>query len=569
MAAKPLIYTACYYSTQRSALLKNDTAGNLIGLQTQTETLTVQESYLVVCGDITGNVYTGGATSDDGYTTRKFHHDGQLLWDANHLAVVQDIAVDASGNVYTIGEAVTNGGQVFSGVNTGSRTGYYTTRKYNSDGVLQWSIDHGWSAGNKYRLALDSSGNIYTAAQADYTNFGYYGVKKYNSSGVLQWEKDPASVFGGFTTITIDASNNIYLADNQGSAIYIIDTDGNLVDTLSGSFPTVQDIAVDPSGNIVFVTSRSNDISPYTLFKYTSGLSLDWALLDGSLWPSRVAVDADDNVYISMEASGSELGGLGFVAYAFDSSGSQTLSIDANDFLSYPDGQLRGFDIFVIEPEIPSLKIPLSLGLPTLIGDRYDSIPALPLVIALAIPDGILEYVGRDLPPIVYRLYLTGGTGIIELPVSSINCRRGNGATSLSVVCPAPTDEQINAINDRLDGQLFIKRGVRLNDGQELLSEMVRADLQFIRYDAGAGSVSLSMDGKTTGQIDIVGIRSLSGITYRNTTQGVRRVRCSIDTFLQPGYTADLGNGEEMIVGEIVYTISSVGAVMEVVEVPA
>jgi len=75
---------------------------------------------------ITGNVYTAGDRSGN-LTTRKYNSDGVLDWSVDHGALVYAIAIDSDENVVTVG----------------SRVGNVTTRKYNSDGVLQWNLDHG------------------------------------------------------------------------------------------------------------------------------------------------------------------------------------------------------------------------------------------------------------------------------------------------------------------------------------------------------------------------------------------------------------------------------------------
>lgn len=54
-----------------------------------------------------------------------------------------------------------------------------TTRKYNSSGSIQWSVDFGYMTEG---VAVDNNGNVYVA--------GVGGMQKFNSSGTYQWAVD-------------------------------------------------------------------------------------------------------------------------------------------------------------------------------------------------------------------------------------------------------------------------------------------------------------------------------------------------------------------------------------------
>jgi hypothetical protein len=49
-------------------------------------------------------------------------------------------------------------------------------------------------------------------------------------------------------------------------------------------------------------------------------------------------------------------------------------------------------------------------------------------------------------------------------------------------------------------------------------------------------------------------------------SDGLRRVRCEVDTYLRPGDVADLGAGEIMFAGEITITVTASTEAMEVTE---
>lgn len=76
--------------------------------------------------------------------------------------------------------------------------------KYNSSGVLQWSISFADGGGTLYPMEIDSSGNIYVGNGTE--------LRKYNSSGTFQWSYDHGALING---ITIDESDNVYIAGDQ------------------------------------------------------------------------------------------------------------------------------------------------------------------------------------------------------------------------------------------------------------------------------------------------------------------------------------------------------------------
>lgn len=232
-------------------------------------------------------------------------------------------------------------------------------------------------------------------------------------------------------------------------------------------------------------------------------------------------------------------------------------------------------------PVRPSLSAPWSLLIPALI-------PALPLSIPLSAPQSLRDLaltpalsirpalsapqwtrdIAVNVPCAVrYRLYLSGGTGTIELPLASFQCRRRSGApTWISVVVPIAASSVIDEIEARIAGQLIIHKGVALASGIEQLDEMMRADLDRMSYDYGAESASVTLDGYLETTNSTPKTRAITGICYRNLSDGIRRVRCEVDTWLAPGDTADLGGGETLLVSEIVAWVGTTQSYMEITE---
>lgn len=213
--------------------------------------------------------------------------------------------------------------------------------------------------------------------------------------------------------------------------------------------------------------------------------------------------------------------------------------------------------------QYPSVSLAILTSMPSWIGDRYSLLNGIPIEYSFGGTFYLRDYVG-PVVPIIYRLYLTG-TPDIELKVSSFSIRRSVSLCSLSVVVPIEFGGQISAIEARTTGELVLLRGVKLGDGTEQLDELIRVPFGGVRLDEGSKSSSMSLDGSKT-ESNNAKTRTLTGISYKALQDGKRRVRCTVDTYITPGDTANLGGGESLVVGELVYTVSAYDATMECVE---
>ncbi|MCK4707476.1 MAG: hypothetical protein KAU21_02580, partial [Gammaproteobacteria bacterium] len=105
--------------------------------------------------DVDGNVYVGGQTAGELQGTHngsydafiaKYNSTGILQWTVQQgtsgLESVHDIAVDADGNSYTTGYGI-------------------LLSRYNSSGDLQWFIPSDFTEATGYGIALDPAGNVY------------------------------------------------------------------------------------------------------------------------------------------------------------------------------------------------------------------------------------------------------------------------------------------------------------------------------------------------------------------------------------------------------------------------
>lgn len=480
-----------------------------------------------------GSIYVGGYqnASDSYYSFRKYDSSGSLLWSKSSeiwpyyvgnppilsqgTHTIHAIQIDGSGNVYTASSTVEAG----------------ELSKYQSDGTHLWTVVLNAPITG---MVLDGAGYIYTL---NYGGSGYYALNDY----------DPNDV----------SANLVYY--NTSSDTYDIvkwDTDGNYISGIDA----LTAAGISRSGNTPLELRYKNSTLFMKSFYYptvsyfnghVSLFNTSLAFISKTLSVHRTW---NDPYYLApiTQMDVNDTDGTVYLA------GSQVSSIDSPLSVYYENVQ-----------QLPSIPLPLALAIPETIGDRYTSIPALPIYLALAAPKVIREYAGVFPLATVYRLYLTGGSGTVELPMSSFTCRRGYGVLSMTAICPGLSDAQIQQVIDRTDGTLIIKRGIRLRDGTEQLDEILAAPMDETtpyRWDAGSSRASASLNARDTAEIANPKTRTVRGASYRNLSDGRRRARCAVDTYLQPGDTADLGGEETMIVAEITYSVSPTREVMEIVE---
>ena len=194
--------------------------------------------------------------------------------------VAYSVAVDGSGNVYVAGW--TNG--VFAAnTNQGGNDGFVA--KFNSSLVLQ-GVNQFGSAGYDIvnEVAVDGSGNVYVVgytngAFAGNTNQGFYDcfVAKFNSSLVLQGVNQfGTAVFDYASSVAVDGSGNVYVAGwtngafagntNQGGVdVAVMMFNSSLVLQGVNQFGTAGDegafsVAVNSSGNVYITGITDGDL---------------------------------------------------------------------------------------------------------------------------------------------------------------------------------------------------------------------------------------------------------------------------------------------------------------------
>lgn len=242
--------------------------------------------------DASGNVYVAGntisATSGVNYVTIKYNSSGSELWtqefngSGNADEEARSMVIDGSGNAYVTGTAWGSGS-----------ISNYGTVKYNSSGVLQWSMEYNGTGTNydaAYDIALDGAGNVYVTGVSAVSGSGFYDYVtiKYSSTGSQIWAEEfngSGNAADQGNGIAVDASGNVYVTGTSDKPVsapkkkdyltVMYDTNGNVqwADEYDGSSSDddfALDIAVDAGGK-VYVTGITTDIGQsfnYTTIKY-------------------------------------------------------------------------------------------------------------------------------------------------------------------------------------------------------------------------------------------------------------------------------------------------------------
>lgn len=528
--------------------------------------------------DGAGNIYIGGDAVGAGKTVlRKVDPAGTLLWSAaadSARADLRDtvyaIALDGSGNVYTAGGKSVGGGLI---------------RKYDAAGNLLWTQR---PAGMPLSVALDGSGNIYTGGMlgAGYwlgpNEFqpwnvlpGYFGsgppagsfawyTPAHDMRGVVKWAASDGAflgaaheyeetriAFGGGKIHAVFANSTVNYRTFDAGLTLLQERDIGW--TRSAAAPVVSS-----TGTRTFAGARTSvPTAVENLYHYFAQTAAD---VDP--WAGKVATMAR-----GVTDQGALRADAGYPALEFTHPYGMTVGPDrglnSTGGAEFWDGAVA---IALVEnTQTPGLALGLGLGLPTWRGDQISRAPGLPLGLGLGLPVARREYVGALPLPDVYRLAVDGAPEL-ALPLKSVQCRRSLTGLTVTAVVPVATVDLVDALIARVGNDLIVRRGIRFTDGVEQVEEFLRAPLTSIRSDTGASAGSMTLVASLAAPATSAQTRALRGISYRAGLTGSRRVRCAIDTFLRPGDTADLGGGETLVAGEIVYAIAPESGTMEVAE---
>jgi hypothetical protein len=181
------------------ATIQYDDSGNQLWVARFAGPGTSQDMVNDLAVDGSGNVYVTGrsyfAGNEEDYMTVKYNSSGNQIWVAQYDSPTHDsdeatsLEVDGGGNVYVTGQS--------SGYGTSAD---YATVRYDANGNQIWvaqfngpgnGIDGAWS------VALDGGGNVYvTGSCMDIGNNDDYVTIKYSSGNIANWMPVEAMVLG-------------------------------------------------------------------------------------------------------------------------------------------------------------------------------------------------------------------------------------------------------------------------------------------------------------------------------------------------------------------------------------
>lgn len=246
------------------------------------------------------DVSTTGTIYASGYNIiAKYDNLGNIQWARSiSPAIVSDVAVDSSDNLYFIGY------REFEYMFFGEPPAYDTAKigKLSSSGSLLWtkSFLTYQDDTNGVGIALDSQGNPHFSLS------GPSALVKFDSSGNSIWGRNLAGSLP-LGKVSFDSLGNVY---SGNSKISKFDSSGNVVWDIS-YFPGAggtsgASFALDNSGNI-YICLGSNNANPgyygTLLCKIDSNLNIVWQrriqISSNHSYPSAIALDSSGNIYIT------------------------------------------------------------------------------------------------------------------------------------------------------------------------------------------------------------------------------------------------------------------------------
>jgi hypothetical protein len=168
-----------------------------------------------------------------------------------------------------------------------------------------------------------------------------------------------------------------------------------------------------------------------------------------------------------------------------------------------------------------------------------------------------------------YLLSLEQGEDSTEIPMANFSGQFRSGEPSY-IQCGIPNAwewaDTVAAYAAQEDTEIVINAGYRWSDDSYTTQEIARVTLRNVRYDYGARSASVSLDGVDTRTNPAPKAITLTGASYINQdSDGRLRYRVTPQFDVRPGDTVTVGN-DTFVVGELSYQVNASGASMEVAE---
>ncbi|MEM0338052.1 MAG: PQQ-binding-like beta-propeller repeat protein [Candidatus Caldarchaeum sp.] len=242
--------------------------------------------------DAQGNVYVLTESSDPAYLSVlllvKYSPEGDLIWEKRHRTAFPDrlvdravdIATDAHGNVYILGET--------------TRVDRYTYPdiaiiKYSSDGVLRWEKSYGSTYVAYARpIAITVTPDNFLVVAGDYIDNAINAplVMRYTQDGARQWQQIYLTD-GNYTTrsLSIDRRGDVYLVGSQTNSLIILRyASAGVLRSVERNDDAAPLLAtIDPHNYFLLIESRGDDIGLRKLTPDRPNSEITFVYIDGLL----------------------------------------------------------------------------------------------------------------------------------------------------------------------------------------------------------------------------------------------------------------------------------------------
>lgn len=283
---------------ERGSSCITDAAGNvyMVGFTSSNSDIATSGAHQTVYA---GGPFNSGTGGYDAFLV-KFSSSGVRQWATYYGGSEYDkgisCAIDATGNVYMVGETSSTSGIATAGAHeTTVNEGFLV--KFNSSGVRQWGT---YIEGTSNACTTDASGNIYIvgltnstsgiatagAHQTVMSGSGDAFLVKFNSSGVKQW----GTYYGGNYTVASGQERGFSCATDALGNVY-----------MAGITPSTSGIATAGAHQTIY----GGDLMDAFLVKFNSSGVIQWGTYYGGEGVDigySCATDASGNVYMAGDA---------------------------------------------------------------------------------------------------------------------------------------------------------------------------------------------------------------------------------------------------------------------------
>ena len=216
------------------ATIKMNSSGEILDWAYFGQVNNIQDSGTNILGDANGNIFVGGDSWRNVSLGRevviiKYNSDLDTNW------VVHVNGSDNSFNEFTVDLELDDTGNIYALCRLQNDPGFtdFAVVKINSGGDVVWRVEYDEAGGQDIpeAMAMDDDGNIYVTGRVRrLSGGGYndYAIRKYNSDGIEQWTTyydGPQNLDDDPIDIVLDQNGNVFVcgeSNRDGSAFKFI-----------------------------------------------------------------------------------------------------------------------------------------------------------------------------------------------------------------------------------------------------------------------------------------------------------------------------------------------------------